>query len=243
MSFKVIYYLSIACPTVEKTLEMYDQYVARGATSFQVDMPSSDPYGETDFIKKMMADALAAHPNYDYYMDAFRKMRAMHPGIELSVVVYKDVMDAIGIEKFAEFCKEIDAFTVRLAGHDEREAYTKVLHEKGLKTVEAIDYYMSEAPIARAREATTFVTMRSKRKTEAPNPGLESWQDRVAHVRERGVTAPIFAVADMKTADNINAAKQGGASGTIVGNALMQLWDQDEAALWDKFAEFQSCVE
>ena len=43
MSFSVIYYVCIACPTVERTLEMVDRYVAHGAKAFQIDMPSKDP--------------------------------------------------------------------------------------------------------------------------------------------------------------------------------------------------------
>ena len=40
MGFKIMYYVTIACPTVEKTLEMIDQYVAHGVDSLQIDMPS-----------------------------------------------------------------------------------------------------------------------------------------------------------------------------------------------------------
>ena len=70
MSFSVIYYVCIACPTVERTLEMVDRYVAHGAKAFQIDMPSKDPFSETDFVKEMMKNTLSEGVGYDTYMDA-----------------------------------------------------------------------------------------------------------------------------------------------------------------------------
>ncbi len=40
-------------------------------------------------------------------MDGIREIRRRHPELELHVVVYNDVVDAIGVEKFIAFGKEI----------------------------------------------------------------------------------------------------------------------------------------
>ena len=242
MAFRVIYYISLACPTVERSLEMIEKYIQAGANSFQIDMPSHDPYGETDFVKKCMHDALAAHSDYDFYMDTFRKLRRRHPQLEISIVVYKDVIDEIGIEKFTDFCNEIGMYSVRLAGNDDREAYTKYMRDHGLYTVEGVGYYMPEEHVQAVLGRNNIVTLRTKRKTEAPNRGLETWEQRVGYLRSRGVTAPIFAIADMKGAEDILRAKNGGANGTIVGNVLMQLWD-DEDAFEKKLKEIQACAD
>lgn len=242
MAFQIIYYISLACPTVEKSLEMVDKYVDHGAKAFQIDMPSSDPYGETDFVKKMMADALEAHGDYDYYMDIFREIRRKHPDISLSVVVYKDIIDTIGIEKFTDFCNEINAYSIRLAGNDDREAYTEYMLSHGLFCVEGIGYYMSQDHIDRVIGRNCIIVLRTRRKTEAPNRGYETWEQRIKYIREKGVTAPLYAIADMRTAADLEAAKEGGANGTIVGNVLMQLWN-DEEKLWAKFDELQQVAE
>ena len=242
MAFRVIYYISLACPTVERSLEMIEKYIQAGANSFQIDMPSHDPYGETDFVKKCMHDALAAHGDYDFYMDTFRELRRRHPQLEISIVVYKDVIDEIGIEKFTDFCNEIGMYSVRLAGNDDREAYTKYMRDHGLYTVEGVGYYMPEEHIQAVLGRNNIVTLRTKRKTEAPNRGMETWEQRVGYPRSRGVTAPIFAIADMKGAEDILRAKNGGANGTIVGNVLMQLWD-DEDAFEKKLKEIQACAD
>ena len=72
MGFTVVYYVCIACPTIERTIEMVDRYVAHGAKAFQIDMPSKDPFSETEFVKKMMKESLSANLTYDDYMNGIR---------------------------------------------------------------------------------------------------------------------------------------------------------------------------
>ncbi len=243
MKFYPVYYFTLACPTIDRTLEKVDQYVAKAAVrGIQIDMPSADPYGETDMVKAMMAKCIADYNgNYDYYMDQIRSIRDKHKDLEIHVVVYPDVVATIGKEKFADFCKEIDAFTVRIAGTEVFPDYIECLKERGLPVSDTINYFMPEEDIERCRTATGIIHMRTRRKTEAPNRGLETWKDRIAYVRDKGVTARIFATADMKTADDLVVAREGGADGVYVGNVLMNLWN-DEPALWKLLAEMQSTI-
>ena len=76
------------------------KYVAHGAKAFQIDMPSKDPFSETDFVKELMKNSLIDDSSYDRYMDGIREIRRRHPQIDLHVVVYDDVVDSIGVEKF-----------------------------------------------------------------------------------------------------------------------------------------------
>ena len=119
--------------------------------------------------------------------------------------------------------------------------YIECLKERGLPVSDTINYFMPEEDIERCRTATGIIHMRTRRKTEAPNRGLETWKDRIAYVRDKGVTARIFATADMKTADDLVVAREGGADGVYVGNVLMNLWN-DEPALWKLLAEMQSTI-
>ncbi len=240
MKFYPVYYFTIACPTIEKSLEMVDEYVKRcGIRGIQIDMPSSDPYGETDMVKKRMAEALARYGSYDVFMDAIRSIRKKHPSLEIHVVVYPDVVESIGIGKFCDFCLEIGAFTVRIAGTETFEEYISYLDNHGVITSDCINYSMPDEDVERCRRTKGIIHMRTKRKTEAPNRGLETWEQRLRYVREHGVTARVFATADMKTAQDLIAARDAGADGVYVGNVLMNLWD-DEDKLWKLLAEMEA---
>lgn len=241
MKFYPVYYFTLACPTIERTLDMVDRYVEKsGIRGIQIDMPSSDPYGETDLVKKMMADALTTYNgNYDVFMDAIRSIRKKHPDLEIHVVVYPDVVDVIGIEKFTDFCKEINAFTVRIAGTDTFSDYISYLDKNGLPTSDYINYSRPDTDIERCKNTTGIIHMRTRRKTEAVNSELQTWRQRLDYVRGKGVTARIFATADMTTAQDLITAREAGADGVYVGNVLMRLWD-NEAALWPLLAEMQA---
>lgn len=243
MKFYPVYYFTLACPTIERTLEKIDQYVEKAnVRGIQIDMPSGDPYGETDMVKAMMAKCISDYNgNYDAYMDAIRSIRKKHENLEIHVVVYPDVVERIGIEKFTEFCKEISAFTVRIAGTEVYEHYISYLDAHGVITSDCINYAMPEEDIKRCCNTKGIIHMRTKRKTEAPNRGLETWEQRLNYVREHGVTARIFATADMKTAQDLINARDAGADGVYVGNVLMNLWD-DEEALWKLLGEMQDTI-
>ena len=244
MKFYPVYYFTLACPTIERTLEKVAQYVEKaGVRGIQIDMPSRDPYGETDMVKAMMAKCLEDYGgNYDAYMDAIRGIRRKYADLEIHVVVYPDVVECIGIEKFTDFCKEINAFTVRIAGTEVFEEYISYLDDHGVVTSDCINYSMPDEDVNRCRNTKGIIHMRTKRKTEAPNRGFETWEQRIGYLRSRGVQAPIFAIADMKGAQDILRAKDGGADGVIVGNVLMQLWN-DPAAFDAKLKEIQECSE
>ena len=239
MKFYPVYYFTMACPTIEKSLEMIDKYVEKcHIRGVQLDMPSTDPYGETDMVKARMAQGVANY-TYDDFMNAIREVRKKHPTLEIHIVVYPDVIDSIGIEKFTDFCKEINAFTVRIAGSETFVDYIKYLDDHGLLTSDYINYYMPEEDFERCQNTKGIIHIRTKRKTEAPNRGFETWEQRIPYIRNKGVTARLFATADMKTAEDLIAAREGGADGVYVGNVLMNLWD-DEEKLFKLLSEMEA---
>lgn len=243
MSFNIMYYFTIACPTVEKTLEMIDRYAERGVNCIQIDMPSSDPFGESDFVKEMMRDALKEHPGYGYYMDAIRSVRRKHPDMIISMVVYPDVIDAIGVENYIAFLKEIDARYNMIAGVHEQ--CVKRMNEEKISLVRgAIAYHQPEYDIedARAYDVSDIVLMRTKRVTESLNRKCHAWADRVRLAREGGVKCQIWAVAEIGSGADMAERKNAGMQGAIVGNVLMRLWN-DEDKLWALLDEFQSYAE
>ena len=242
MKFTPIYYVCIACPTVEKTIEMIDRYVERGATAFQIDMPSKDPFAETEFVKSMMKDTLDSIPDYDHYMDAICRIREKHPKLEIHIVVYDDVIDSIGLEKFCTFIQKINAASIMVPGiTPEHRAYAEGL---GIEVFRSTTHEMSDEQIdfcAAAKEGS-YICLRNKKPGEVDRPGYETWEKKYALMRERGVKGNIYSVFGIKTKEELAAVKKTGARGAIIGNVLMRLWN-DEEKLWKLLDDFQSLAE
>ena len=242
MSFSVIYYVCIACPTVEWTLEMVDRYVAHGAKAFQIDMPSKDPFSETDFVKEMMKNTLSEGVGYDTYMDGIREIRRRHPELELHVVVYNDVVDAIGVEKFIAFGKEIGVRSFMIPGAS-LENFERIESE-GIKIFRSIPHELPEARIqlAIAGGENSFISLRNKKPGEHDVPGYETWPKKFAYIRQRGVKGRVYSVFGIRTYEQLLEVRQTGGAGAIIGNVLMRLWD-DEEKLWPLMESFQSLAE
>lgn len=242
MSFSVIYYVCIACPTVERTLEMVDRYVAHGAKAFQIDMPSKDPFSETDFVKEMMKNTLSEGVGYDTYMDGIREIRRRHPELELHVVVYNDVVDAIGVEKFIAFGKEISVRSFMIPGAS-LENFERIESE-GIKIFRSIPHELPEARIqlAIAGGENSFISLRNKKPGEHDVPGYETWPKKFAYIRQRGVKGRVYSVFGIRTYEQLLEVRQTGGAGAIIGNVLMRLWD-DEEKLWPLMESFQSLAE
>lgn len=245
MSFNVIYYINIACPTIDKSLEMVDKYVAHGAKALQIDLPSKNPYEETPLVKKMMLDSLGRNGNYDVYMDAVREIRRRHPDLELHVVVYTDVVDSIGIEKFVDFGKEIHVASFMIP-FNRREIW-EYIEQHDIPDMKVILNALPDEEIAAAVETCergykSIVSLRNRKPGETNRPGCETWAGRYNYARKAGITAPIVSVFGIKTQEALREVKDSGADGAIIGNVLMNLWD-DEEALWALFDQFQALYE
>lgn len=244
MGFKIMYYVTIACPTVDKTLEMIDKYVEHGVDSLQIDMPSADPFGETDFVKEMMRNGLKNGYSYDDYMDAIRKVRAKYPAVDISIVVYSDVIESIGLDRYMAFLEEIGAKDNILCTED--EALFKSFDEKGLTYITGISYNDPEYDIEQNQrfkdDGNHIAAMRTRRRTDALNRRCDSWKDRVKLARESGLACKLYAVADVQTPEDVAERKEAGLDGVIIGNVLMRLWE-DEEELWKRLAAFEAYVE
>ncbi|MDD5953779.1 MAG: tryptophan synthase subunit alpha [Firmicutes bacterium] len=239
MEFDVIYYICIACPTIERTLEMVDQYVAHGARAFQIDMPSKDPFAETDFVKEMMKNSLMNGYDYDHYMDGIREIRRRHPGIDLHVVVYNDVVDAIGVDRFIAFGKEVQVRSFMIPGAS-TENFERI-ESGGIKVFRTIPHELPEDRIlhAIAGGKDCFISLRNKKPGEVDVPGYETWPKKYAYIRSRGVQGDIYSVFGIKTKEQLLEVRETGGRGAIIGNVLMRLWD-DEKKLWELMESFQS---
>lgn len=240
MKFRPVYYMISGWPSIEKTKEMVRRYVERGVTALQFDMPAADPSREAQFIQDCMRHARNLYGDkYDVFMDMLRDIRKEHPGLEIHLVVYADVVETIGLERFADFCIEIGAYSV-LAGDKEKMDY---LDSRGISTATFIGYDTSDKAIELAKLSDNKIVFVSNANGRTqPREGLITWADRIGYIRRQGVTAPIFGVTGIKTPEELQKVKSAGADGAYIGSIMMQLWER-ETELWELLDKFQAIAE
>lgn len=207
-----------------------------------MDMPSAHPIYETELIKGYMRDALERYEGYAPYMDALREMRRKHPEIGLHLVLYPDVIQAIGLEQLRAFVDENRIASIMVAGGDPQVLAS--LRQVGITTIERIECDMQDEQLrvlSRYPE-TQYLNFNYKRHAELQPHGCVSFKEKIAYIRKSGVRARILAVEGIANGQMMREVREAGANGALLGNALMRLWD-DEGALWALFDEFQAAAQ
>ena len=242
MGFNIIYYICIACPTVKRTLAMIEEYVSHGADAFQIDMPSKNPYSETEFVKSMMQSARDEELNYDVYMTAIREIRKKYPKLKIHIVVYDDVINSIGLEKFCYFCREIDALSLMIPGSTSENLL--FLELNNFRVFRIVTHELTEVRIqlACAVGKNGIVSLRNRKPGETDIPGYETFERKYSYLRSRGITAPVYSVFGISTKVELANIRNSGAQGAIIGNVLMKLWD-DKISFCKLIDEFQSLAD
>lgn len=237
--FYPIYYITIVCPDLETSKRKVEEYIAHGAKALQIDMPSKDPLWETPFVKENMRRALEIYEGYDVYLDLFREIRRAYPDLELHLVAYPDVVEGIGREKFAAFCREIKIASFMPVSRD--RAYRRSFKEEGLAVIENMDVDLPDREVEYALSLgeEDVIALNYKRHKECARKGLPTFKDKVDFLKNRGVRAKIYAVEGIMDAGMMREVKEAGAERTFVGNVLMRLWEE-ESSLWELFDAFQS---
>lgn len=238
MHFHPVFYFITGWPSMETFRQMVRNYVAHGVRAIQVDMPSADPYGESAFIQAGMKRARELYgPDFGIYMKNLREVRAEFPDLEMHLVVYPDVVESIGLERFASFCREMNFFTVLASRTDE-------LQKAGVCTTEFVHYQMPEPAVEHALHTQNLMMLRSNSRYETlpPRDGMRTWKQRIDWLRSRGFRGPIYAVAGISTPEQLQEIKAAGADGAYIGSVLMKKWTQEDA-LWKILDEFKALTE
>ena len=202
MKFSPVYYIINGWPTVDKTIEMTDRYVEHGVNAIQICMPSKNPWGESKFIQDRMKHALDTYGHdYTVFMDCIREVRRRHPDLEFHQVLYNDVAESIGLDKFADFCLEVGTYTVMVDNNDTAD----FLNKRGVRTTDFLMYDMPEEMVQRAIRTKNLVMLRSNNRYEdtPPRDGMSTWAQRISWLRQRGVEGPIYAVSGISTKEQL----------------------------------------
>ncbi len=239
--FHLIYYISMGAPSMEYSLEKAEEYLAQGVRALQFDLPSRNPYRETPFIKARMAYAYEKYGSYEPFLEALTQFRKKHPDFEMQMVSYEDVILTVGTTRYIQFCKENNIKTCRISGDGVIEQARRDMNAAGIDTLTFIDYNMPEKDVLFALETGRAVMLRNVRTGMEPREGMTTWSQRIRYLRQRGVTAPIYATAGITCGAGLEEARVSGAAGAFVGSCLMNLWE-DRPAMLALLAELEQAA-
>lgn len=241
MGFYPIYYITLVCPSLDASLEKIREYIQHGAKALQIDMPSQNPVYETPFVREMMEKALKDYNGYTRFMQELRAVCKEYPDVEMHLVLYPDVIESIGLERFAEYFLEAGYSSLMLVSTDQN--LRARVRQAGITLLSSVSVDLTEEEVAWAAQAQSeeVITLCYRLHTESVRTEYPTYADKLRFLRQHGVRAKLFAVEGIASKEMMKEVRNAGADGALVGNVLMRLWDEPDK-LWDLFDQFQSLI-
>lgn len=228
MSVKMICYLSFGYPSIEGSIEAAGHYIKGGCDAIEVSLPPKDPYRDSEFLQGLYKVALAACDDYDRYLEGVGRMCDMYPETEFFLILYHEVIMALGAEKVGAFCAR-HGIRQLISGDLHDDEAIAALRRHGVKLARSVNYKMEEADIQRCIDADGFTYMAA---FPAPGsyvkPGFEELETCIRYLRERKVSEPIYCGAGIKGPQDAARVKAAGGDGFFVGSSIIKLYEDPE---------------
>lgn len=235
---KLIAYLCNGYPTLEDSAKMAHTYVESGVDTIEIDFPSRNPFLESELIAGRMAKALEVCDDYDRYMEEMAEVKRSLPNTEFILMVYENVVEEIGVEKFIKFCLDNDYLDIILVGLKDDTIKNQVI-EAGLRVSCYVQFHLPEDEVAYALASNGFTYLQAVPAEGQATPEHPTLKSCIDYLRERGLKNPIYCGVGVHTPEVAAKVKDAGADGAFIGSTILKLQDDPEA-LAAKIAEFKA---
>ncbi|MBR1921510.1 MAG: tryptophan synthase subunit alpha [Kiritimatiellae bacterium] len=218
-------YLTIGCPTLEKSEAAVETLIAEGADIIELGVPFSDPFADGAVIRAAAYEALRQGVTIGDVLALAKRVRARHPETGLVLFSYYNLIFSNGLERFAYAAADagVDAVLAVDLPLEERDELVDVLKPRGLSYVPLI---APNTPIARVKESaaglsnTFLYVITVKGITGARRELPRELSARLDEIRA-AVELPIAAGFGISTKEQAQEVCRH-ADGYIVGSALVK---------------------
>ena len=237
---KMIGYLSLGYPTLEKSIEMADIYTEHGCDAVEISIPGPNPCYEKETIRNWMQEAYRQNSDYEIYFEAVRRIKARHPEHEVYTMVYQEVLDMVTPERYADFCVQagVDcAISANLT-----EASIQALDERGVLRCSFGSFILDPKRLRSCLQPGGLIYMQTRPfPGQTALPGYERLEDVIAYMHDLGIERPIYCGGGIKSPQDAEKVKQAGADGFFVGTAIVSLAD-DLDRLKDEITAYKEAI-
>ena len=224
---KLICYLCNGYPSIEQSEKLADQYMEAGCDVLEIDVPSHDPYLESDLIAGRMEMALKACDKDDAYLEEIARIRRKYPQKEIIFLLYENTVERIGVEKVVGFCRENGISDMIYVGMKHPDIKQKLI-DGGIKVSCYVQYHLPEEEIEFAKHSNGFVYLQARPTTGNIKPGYEKLEDCIRYIRDQGIERPIYCGVGVHTEEDLKMVREAGADGAFIGSAILKVDDQPE---------------
>ncbi len=227
---KLICYLSNGYPTISASIKTVDYYLEAGCDVIEIDLPSRNPYLDSEFIQARMKAALETCDEYEKYMEGMAEIRRRNPNTSFIILAYEETIEEIGGKRFIDFCLEHEFLDVIYIGSSNPALQERCM-QQGLRISTYIPFHMPEKELALARRANGFIYLQSKSSGQM-HPIHDTLETCIKYLRnDDGIAAerPIYCGVGVSSPEDVTRVKESGGDGAFVGSAVLKLQNNPTA--------------
>lgn len=237
---KLIGYLSLGYPNIKKTIDIARVYIESGIDVLEIDMPSKNPYLDSEFIRNRMLKALDVSSDYNEYMDAVLYIKDKYPNQEVFILCYEETVKEIGVSKFINFMNEANIENMIYVGGNDK-TIKKRLIKGNIRLASYIPLNLNEEDLDASKLSNGFIYLQAK--SDDINPKYPTLKDVIYYLKDNeGKNKKIYCGVGVKTLMDAKLVKDAGADGVFVGSTFLKL-HSDIEKLKSTIKEFKKIID
>ena len=199
-------------------------YFEGGCTVLEIGLPNENPVLDGKTVADSMERALS-HANLDEIFRKIKDIREQYPQKVLQIMVYYQVIEKIGIERFADICHNCDVDGV-LSPNTPGESMAdldRALNRYHIHNLRFSPFHLTkEALIDLKANASGYIFQQAVDGATGAQPTVSpTVGENIERLKGAGIETPVLAGFGISNAQQIKEALAMGADGVIVGSAVL----------------------
>lgn len=224
---RVIGYLTSGYPSLEGCVRGAEAYIEGGCDMLEISIPLENNK-EAPYLSDLMKEAVKKYPVLDDHLYSIGKIAKEHPDVQITLLLYQEVILAIGAKKLARFCEEYGIKDINSSDLRDEEAI-RILRGQGIRLAGLILYERDDTRLAEAKSTDGFIYCQAFPREGQDIPAeCGTPEALIAYIRSQGIANPIYCGGGIRRPEDGVRLKEAGADGFFLGTSILTIMDDTE---------------
>lgn len=224
---RVIGYLTSGYPSLEGCVKGAKAYVEGGCDMLEISIPLENNR-EAPYLSDLMKTAIKKYPVLDDHLYSIGRIAKDNPGIQITLLLYQEVILQIGAQKLARFCVSCGIRDINSPDLRDEEA-VRILRGEGIRLAGLILYEPDAERLEEARRADGFIYCQAFPREGQNIPAeCRTPEQLIAHIKSQGIKNPIYCGGGIRTPEDGLRLKEAGADGFFLGTSILTILNDTE---------------
>jgi tryptophan synthase alpha chain len=225
-------FILLGWPSFEASYRQAQALIAAGAFALEIGLPFSDPVADGVVIQQAVFEAITTGFTLEQAWPWLAKIRQLQADIPLGLLVYNNMIQAVGTEAFAHaaFTAGVDSVLVADLPPEMADPWVTAAKEKGLDTVFIVSSLTTPERLARVMTmASGFLYGVSRLGITGVENRYDAALPALINTVHQHTSLPVCVGFGISHPDDARQMIALGADGVITGSKIIQLLQQKHA--------------